>query len=53
MGHAKRFAQGVEDFIVQKVPGYSLPRGISASLSAEDAGTYATLPYSLAPANAL
>ncbi len=37
IGPAKRFARGVEDSILQKIPGYSLVKGITTSLSAEDA----------------
>jgi uncharacterized membrane protein len=37
VGPAKRFAEGVEDSILQKIPGYALVKGITSSLSAEDA----------------
>lgn len=34
---AKRFARSVEDSILQKIPGYSLVKGITSSLSEDDA----------------
>ncbi len=34
---ARRFARSVEDSILQKIPGYSLVKGITSSLSEDDA----------------
>ena len=34
---AKRFARGVEDSVLQKIPGYSLVKGITSSLSEDEA----------------
>jgi uncharacterized membrane protein len=36
-GPARRFARGVEDSILQKIPGYSLVKGITSSLSEDEA----------------